>query len=64
MNSFSPFIKNKNEKSKENNKIKKFESNSDSFRSKTPIVIKNNENNSKSINRSYNSSKPKKILNN
>lgn len=64
MNSFSPFIKNKNEKSKENNKIKKFESNSDSFRSKTPIVIKNNENNSKSINRSYNSSKPKKNLNN
>ena len=64
MNSLSPFIKNKNEKSKENNKIKKFESNSDSFRSKTPIVIKNIENNSKSINRSYNSSKQKKILNN
>jgi len=64
MNSLSPFINNKNEKSKENNKLKIFENNSDSYRSKTPIIIKNIENNSKSVNRSYHSSKPKKNLNN
>ena len=64
MNSLSPFIKNKNDKSKENKKSKKFENNSHTYREKTPIVIKNIDNNSKSVNRSYNSSKSKKILNN
>ena len=66
MNYLSPFIKNKNEKSKDKNKFKKIEVNSESYRSKTPIIIKNIENSSKSvnsINRSHNSSKAKKNSN-
>ena len=64
MNSLSPFILNKNDKSKEKNKFKKNESNPDSYRAKTPIVLKNIENNSKSGNRSCNTSKPKKNIKN
>ena len=61
INFLSPFIKNKNEKTKEKIKNKKMENNSDPYRSKTPIIIKNIENNSKTVNRSYNTnSRPKK----
>jgi len=61
INFLSPFIKNKNEKTKEKIKNKKMENISDSYRSKTPIIIKNIENNSKTVNRSYNTnSRPKK----
>jgi serine/threonine protein phosphatase PrpC len=61
MNFLSPFIKNKNDKAKEKIKFKKIENNSDPFRSKTPIIMKNIDNSSKTVNRSYNtSSRPKK----
>ena len=64
INSLSPFLlKNKSDKSKENN-YRKIENNPNSYRSKTPIIIKNSENNINSINRSHNSSKAKKIKNN
>jgi hypothetical protein len=64
INFLSPFIKNKNEKTKEKIKNKKMENISDPYRSKTPIIIKNIENNSKTVNRSYNTnSRPKKNKN-
>ena len=60
-NTFSPFlIKNKSDKNEEKNKSKKIEINSDSYRSKTPIIIKNIDNISKSVSRSNNNSKNKK----
>ena len=60
-NTFSPFlIKNKCDKNEEKNKSKKIEINSDSYRSKTPIIIKNIDNISKSVSRSNNNSKNKK----
>ena len=61
MNFLSPFIKNKNDKAKEKIKFKKIENNSDPFRSKTPIIMKNIDNSSKTVNRSYTTnSRPKK----
>ena len=65
-NAFSPFlIKNKSDRNEEKNKSKKIEINSDSYRSKTPIIIKNIENIPKSVNRSNNNSKNKnKQINN
>ena len=65
INSLSPFLlKNKSERSKEKHKSKKLENSADSFRSKTPIIVKNIDNNPKSVNRNYNSSKYRKGLNN
>ena len=65
INALSPFLlKNKSDRSKEKYKFKKIENNGDSYRSKTPIVIKNIDNNPKSVNRNYNSSKNKKGINN
>jgi len=65
VNALSPFlVKTKGNKSKEKNKFKKNEGHAESYRSKTPIIIKNIDNNPKSVNRNYNSSKTRKILNN
>ena len=65
VNALSPFlVKTKVNKSKEKNKFKKNEGHAESYRSKTPIIIKNIDNNPKSVNRNYNSSKTRKILNN
>ena len=65
VNALSPFlVKAKGNKSKEKNKFKKNEGHAESYRSKTPIIIKNIDNNPKSVNRNYNSSKTRKILNN
>ena len=65
VNTLSPFlIKNKSDRSKEKYKFKKIENNADSYRSKTPIIVKNIDNNPKSLNRNYNSSKNRKGLNN
>ena len=65
VNALSPFLaKTKGNKSKEKNKFKKNEGHAESYRSKTPIIIKNIDNNPKSVNRNYNSSKTRKILNN
>ena len=65
VNTLSPFlIKNKSDRSKEKYKFKKIENNVDSYRSKTPIIVKNIDNNPKSLNRNYNSSKNRKGLNN
>ena len=65
VNTLSPFlIKNKSDRSKEKYKFKKIENNADSYRSKTPIIVKNIDNNPKSLNRNYNSSKNKKGINN
>ena len=65
VNALSPFlVKTKGNKSKEKNKFKKDEGHAESYRSKTPIIIKNIDNNPKSVNRNYNSSKTRKILNN
>ena len=65
VNALSPFlVKTKGNKSKEKNKFKKNEGHAESYRSKTPIIIKNIDNNPKSVNRYYNSSKTRKILNN
>ena len=65
VNALSPFlVKTKGTKSKEKNKFKKNEGHAESYRSKTPIIIKNIDNNPKSVNRNYNSSKTRKILNN
>ena len=48
VNTLSPFlIKNKSDRSKEKYKFKKIENNADSYRSKTPIIVKNIENNNK-----------------
>ena len=64
VNALSPFlIKNKSERNKDKYKIKKLENNADSFRSKTPIIVKNIDNNPKSVNRNYNS-KNRKVINN
>ena len=64
VNALSPFlIKNKSERNKEKYKLKKLENNADSFRSKTPIIVKNIDNNPKSVNRNYNS-KNRKVINN
>ena len=65
VNTLSPFlIKNKSDRSKEKYKFKKIENNADSYRSKTPIIVKNIDNNPKSLNRNYNSSKNRKGINN
>ena len=65
VNTLSPFlIKNKSDRSKEKYKFKKIENNVDSYRSKTPIIVKNIDNNPKSLNRNYNSSKNRKGINN
>ena len=65
VNALSPFlVRTKGNKSKEKNKFKKNEGHAESYRSKTPIIIKNIDNNPKSVNRNYNSSKTRKILNN
>ena len=65
VNALSPFlVKTKGNKSKEKNKFKKNEGHAESYRSKTPMIIKNIDNNPKSVNRNYNSSKTRKILNN
>ena len=65
VNALSPFlVKTKGNKSKEKNKFKKNEGHAESYRSKTPIIIKNIDNNPKSVNRNYNSSKTRKISNN
>ena len=65
VNTLSPFlIKNKSDRSKEKYKFKKTENNADSYRSKTPIIVKNIDNNPKSLNRNYNSSKNRKGINN
>ena len=65
VNALSPFlVKTKGGGSKEKNKFKKNEGHAESYRSKTPIIIKNIDNNPKSVNRNYNSSKTRKILNN
>ena len=65
VNALSPFLlKNKSDRSKEKYKFKKIENNADSYRSKTPIIVKNIDNNPKSVNRIYNSSKNKKGINN
>ena len=65
VNTLSPFlIKNKSDRSKEKYKFKKIENNADSYRSKTPIIVKNIDNSPKSLNRNYNSSKNRKGINN
>ena len=65
VNTLSPFlIKNKSDRSKEKYKFKKIENNADSYRSKTPIIVKNIDNNPKSLNRNHNSSKNRKGINN
>ena len=56
MNSFSPFINKKGDASKDKIKYKKIDNSIDSFRSKTPIISKI-DNNSKSIKRN---SKPRR----
>ena len=61
-NSLSPFINKKGDLSKEKNKFKKIGISVDSSRSKTPIITKNIENKSKTVNRRYDKAKSKRNL--